>query len=57
MAWVLCFLLTIPLFVIHLKGVWTREDKALDPMLPLLVMASFATALIMLVGAWAGLEL
>ncbi|MDD5915881.1 MAG: 1,4-dihydroxy-2-naphthoate octaprenyltransferase [Bacteroidales bacterium] len=57
MAWVLCFMLTIPLFVIHLKGVWTREDKALDPMLPLLVMASFATALIMLIGAWAGLEL
>ena len=55
MDWVLCYLLTLPLFVIHLKGVWTREDKALDPMLPLLVMASFATALIMLVGAWAGI--
>lgn len=51
---VLSYLLTLPLFAIHLKGVWTREDKALDPMLPLLVMASFATSLLML--ACAGIQ-
>lgn len=32
----------LPLFVLHLKGIWTREDRALDPMLPLLVMSTFA---------------
>jgi len=40
------FLLLSPLFALHLKGVWTRKDKELDPMLPLLVMSSFALALI-----------
>lgn len=38
--------LTLPLFVLHLKGIWTREDRALDPMLPLLVMSTFATAIL-----------
>jgi len=40
------FLLLSPLFALHLKRVWTRKDKELDPMLPLLVMSSFALALI-----------
>lgn len=43
------YILTLPLFAVHLKGVWTRQDKALDPMLPLLVMSTFATSLLMLV--------
>lgn len=43
------YILTLPLFVVHLKGVWTRQDKALDPILPLLVMSTFATSLLMLV--------
>ena len=40
------FLLTIPLFALHLRGVWSRHDRALDPMLPLLVMSTFATVLL-----------
>jgi len=36
------YLITLPLFALHLKGIWTREDRALDPMLPLLVLSTFA---------------
>lgn len=38
--------LTLPFFAFHLYGVWTRNDRALDPMLPLLVLSSFATSLL-----------
>ena len=44
--WHYLFVLTLPLFVMHLRGVWTREDAALDPMLPLLVLSSFAFCLL-----------
>lgn len=44
------FLLSLPLFALHLKGVWTRSEKDLDPMLPLLVMSSFAFALLSGIG-------
>lgn len=40
------FVLTSPLFALHLKGVWSREDRALDPMLPMLVMSTFLTVLL-----------
>lgn len=40
------FVLSLPLFIVHLHGVWTRSGKALDPMLPLLVMSSFIFALL-----------
>lgn len=43
--WHYLFVVTLPLFIIHLKGVWTREGKELDGMLPLLVMATFLFAL------------
>ena len=33
-------------FIAHLKGVWTLHDRALDPMLPLLVLSTFAFALL-----------
>ena len=33
-------------FITHLKGVWTLHDRALDKMLPLLVMSTFAFALL-----------
>jgi len=36
------FVLTLPLFIIHLVGVWNKTDRELDPMLPLLVMSTFA---------------
>ena len=40
---------TLPLFVLHLRGVWTRSDRSLDQMLPLLVMSTFALALLFLI--------
>ena len=40
------YFITIPLFALHLRGVWTRVDRALDPMLPMLVMTTFATAIL-----------
>jgi len=44
--WHFLFVLTLPLFILHLRGVWTREDRDLDPMLPLLVMSSFLFSLL-----------
>lgn len=38
--------ITVPLFALHLHGVWTLEDRALDPMLPMLVITTFATAIL-----------
>ena len=40
------YFITIPLFALHLRGVWTRVDRSLDPMLPMLVMTTFATAIL-----------
>ena len=48
--WHWLWALTLPLFVRHLYGVWTRQDRALDPMLPLLVMATFLLCLLAGVG-------
>jgi 1,4-dihydroxy-2-naphthoate octaprenyltransferase len=48
--WHYLFVLTLPLFVLHLRGVWMREDRALDPMLPLLVMSSFLFSLLAGIG-------
>ena len=45
--WHFLFTLTLPLYLVHLKGVWTRSERALDPMLPLLVMSTFILSLIM----------
>ena len=44
--WHYLFVLTLPLFVLHLRGVWTRRERALDPMLPLLVLSSFLFCLL-----------
>ena len=40
------YVCTLGSFFAHLKGVWTREDRALDPMLPLLVISTFFFALL-----------
>ena len=48
--WHWMWVVTLPLYIIHLKGVWTRQDRALDPMLPLLVMSTFALCLLMGIG-------
>ena len=44
--WHYLYLVTLPLFAIHLHGIWTRQDEALDPMLPLLVISTFALSLL-----------
>ena len=45
-------ILSIPLFAKHLKGIWTREDRSLDPMLPLLVVSTFISAILTGVSVW-----
>lgn len=35
------FLITLPLYIKHLQGVWTRSERTLDPMLPILVISTF----------------
>jgi len=44
--WHYLFVLTLPLFILHIKGVWQRHGKDLDPMLPLLVMSTFLFSLL-----------
>ena len=48
--WHFLFVLTIPLYIKHLKGVWTKEGRELDPMLPLLVMSTFLLCLLIGLG-------
>lgn len=38
--------ITLPLFALHLRGVWKCSERALDPMLPMLVLSTFATAIL-----------
>lgn len=45
-VWHWLWTLTLPLYILHLRGVWTRSGKALDPMLPLLVLSTFALCLL-----------
>lgn len=49
----LCFLL-LPAYALHLAGVWRRTGKALDPMLPLLVMSTFALSILFGLGMVSG---
>lgn len=44
--WHWLWLLSLPLFLRHLHLVWTRTDRALDPALPLLVVATFLLSLL-----------
>lgn len=44
------WVLTLPLFTLHLRGVWKRDGRALDPMLPLLVMSAFLLSILAGVG-------
>ena len=48
--WHWLWVLTLPMYILHLRGVWIRSGKALDPMLPLLVMATFALSILAGVG-------
>lgn len=40
------YVVTLPLFILHLCGVWNRKDSRLDPMLPLLVLSTFLMAML-----------
>ena len=44
--WHFLFVVTLPLYIILLRGVWTKTDRELDPMLPLLVISTFLLSLI-----------
>ena len=44
--WHYLFFLTLPLFAVHVAGVWKGHGKTLDPMLPLLVMSTFLFAVL-----------
>ena len=44
--WHYLYVLSLPLFVWHLAGVWKRSGKELDPMLPLMVISTFLFALL-----------
>ena len=48
--WHYLFVLTLPLYVLHLVGVWTRHERELDAMLPLLVMSTFLFCLLSGIG-------
>lgn len=48
--WHYLFVLTAPMYLIHLRGVWKLKDKDLDPMLPVLVMGTFLFAILMGLG-------
>ena len=48
--WHWLWVVTLPLYIKHLQMVWTREDRALDPALPLLVMSTFILCLLMGLG-------
>jgi len=48
--WHWIWVVTFPSFAFHLKGVWALEDRQLDPMLPLLVLSTFALCLLMGLG-------
>ena len=40
------YILTIPLYIKHLTGVWKRSGRDLDPMLPMLVISTLIFALL-----------
>ena len=44
--WHWMWVITLPAYAFHLYGIWTLEDRALDPMLPLLVLSTFALCLL-----------
>ncbi len=44
--WHFLFVLTLPLYIWHLVGVWKNSGRALDKYLPLLVLSTFAFALL-----------
>ncbi|MBR4919422.1 MAG: 1,4-dihydroxy-2-naphthoate octaprenyltransferase [Bacteroidales bacterium] len=48
--WNLLYLLTLPLYIAHVMGVWRHHGSALDKYLPLLVISSFVFSILAGVG-------
>lgn len=48
--WHALFVITLPVYVIHLFGVWKKSGKELDKYLPMLVMATFLLAICIAAG-------
>lgn len=48
--WHWLFALTLPLYIYNLHGIWTRTERALDPLLPQLVLSTFALSILMGAG-------
>ena len=48
--WHWLWVITLPLYIKHLHMVWAREDRALDPALPLLVITTFSLCLLVGIG-------
>ena len=44
------FVLTLPLYAKHLHGVWTREGRDMDPLLPLLVISTLLFSILSGIG-------
>lgn len=44
------YLIMMPMSVLHLRAVWTRTGRELDPMLPMLVLTTFGIALLIAAG-------
>ncbi len=40
------YIITLPLYIKHLNGAWTKSERALDPMLPLLVISTFILSIL-----------
>ena len=49
-VWNLLYLLTLPLFIAHVAGVWRYHGSALDKYLPMLVISSFVFSILAGVG-------
>ena len=45
-GWNLLYCATLPLYALHLRIVWSRDGKSLDPALPLLVISTFVFAIL-----------
>jgi len=48
--WNLLYLLTLPLFIVHVVGVWKNHGSALDKYLPMLVISSFVFSILAGIG-------
>jgi len=49
-AWNLLYVVVLPLYILHLTGVWKHHGSALDKYLPILVMSTFLFSLLAGIG-------